>query len=217
MDRAAGRLDQVHRSCGVLALEADGAVVTLQTAGEERTFDAAVLAVPPRALLRLLGVPARFGVPPLDAYEPFAIMDVHVWHDAGPLDFEFAALLDSPVQWVFQKAPGYLCCSISAAGDLVARPTSEMVTRAWDELQAFLPKLAGAKLVRGAATRNPEGTYLAVPGTVRPGPRTTLPNLVIAGAWTATGWPDTMESAVRSGSSAARVLLERGVSLTNAA
>ena len=210
MDRCAQTLAGVHRSTAVLALDADAASVTLRTANEELRFDAAVLAVPPRALQRLLGDPARFGVPSLDAYQPFAIMDVHIWHDAGPLDFEFAALLDSPVQWVFQKAPGYLCCSISAADNLVTRPTAQMVSRAWDELRTFLPKLAGAKLVRGAATRNPEGTYLAAPGTVRPGPRTTRPNLAIAGAWTATGWPDTMESAVRSGSSAARVLIEQG-------
>jgi squalene-associated FAD-dependent desaturase len=210
MDRAAEKLDRVHRSSAVLSLEADASGIALRTTDDELRFDAAVLAVPPRALERLLGEPGRIGVPPLDAYEPFAIMDVHVWHDAGSLDFEFTALLDSPVQWVFQKAEGYLCCSISAADDMVARPTSEMVARAWHELRTFLPKLAGANLIRGAATRNPEGTYLAKPGTVRPGPRTTLPNLVIAGAWTATGWPDTMESAVRSGSSAARVLLQPG-------
>jgi squalene-associated FAD-dependent desaturase len=217
MDRASATLDRVHRASAVLGLDADASGVTVRTADAEMRFDAAVLAVPPRALGKLLGDPARFGVPPLDTYEPFAIMDVHVWHDAGALDFEFAALLDSPVQWVFQKAPGYLCCSLSAADDLVARPTSEMVGRTWDELRTFLPKLAGAQLIRGAATRNPEGTYLPARGTVRPGPRTALPNLVIAGAWTATGWPDTMESAVRSGCSAARVLLERGESLTNAA
>jgi|SRR5579884_356221 len=207
MDRAAERLDAVHRCTAVLAIQADPDRVILRTSDEELHFDAAVVAVPPRALAKLLGDYAALGVPPLDAYEPFAIMDVHVWHDAGPLDFEFAALLDSPVQWVFQKAPGYLCCSISAAGELVAKPTSEMVARAWDELRTFLPKLAGAKLIRGAATRNPEGTYLAAPGSVRPGPRTALQNLAIAGAWTATGWPDTMESAVRSGIAAAQTLI----------
>jgi len=50
-----------------------------------------------------------------------------------------------------------------------------------------------------------------MPGAARPGPRTTLPNLAIAGAWTATGWPDTMESAVRSGIAAARALIENTV------
>jgi uncharacterized protein with NAD-binding domain and iron-sulfur cluster len=113
------------------------------------------------------------------------------------------------VQWVFKKGERYLCCSISAADELVSRATADMVTVAWDEVRAALPQLAGARLVRGAATRNPEGTYVAQPGARRPAARTTLPNLAIAGAWTATGWPDTMESAVRSGIAAARVLLQQ--------
>jgi uncharacterized protein with NAD-binding domain and iron-sulfur cluster len=79
----------------------------------------------------------------------------------------------------------------------------------WREVSTAIPELRGAKLVRGAATRNPEGTYSARPGTVRPAAGTLDPRVTIAGSWTATGWPDTMESAVRSGREAARVLLER--------
>lgn len=210
MENAASRLDAVHRSTAVLGMEAAAGGIVLRTAEGEQRFDAAVLAVPPRALAKILGDPAAFGVPPLDGYEPFAIMDVHLWYEGGAIDFEFAAILDSPVQWVFKKGEGYLCCSISAADDLVARPTTDMVAIAWEQVQAALPGLRAARLVRGAATRNPEGTYLARPGAVRPQAATLLPNLAVAGAWTATGWPDTMESAVRSGLSAARVLLEQG-------
>lgn len=209
MESAAARLDKVHRSCAVFVMEADPQGIALRTAEDELRFDAAVLAVPPRALAKLLGEPARFNLPPLDVYEPFAIMDVHLWYEGGSVDFEFAAILDSPVQWVFKKGPGYLCCSISAADELVAKPTTDMVAVAWGEVRAALPGLAGARLVRGAATRNPEGTYLARPGAPRPCAATALPNLTVAGAWTATGWPDTMESAVRSGLAAARLLLER--------
>ena len=209
MESAAARLDKVYRSSAVFVMEADPQGIALRTAEDELRFDAAVLAVPPRALAKLLGEPSRFGVPPLDVYEPFAIMDVHLWYEGGTVDFEFAAILDSPVQWVFKKGEGYLCCSISAADELVSKPTTDMVAVAWSEVQAALPALAGARLLRGAATRNPEGTYLAKPGTARPSARTTLPNLAVAGAWTATGWPDTMESAVRSGLSAARVLLRQ--------
>jgi hydroxysqualene dehydroxylase len=208
MDSAAAHLDKVHRSTAVFSIEADAHNVILHANDDEPRFDAAVLAVGPRALERLLDDPSAFGVPPLNVYEPFAIMDVHLWYEGPQLEFDFAAILDSPVQWVFQKAPGYLCCSISAADELVAKPTTEMVEYAWREVQAALP-LSGARLERGAATRNPEGTYLAAPGAMRPGPRTALPNLTIAGAWTATGWPDTMESAVRSGLAAARELLQQ--------
>jgi hydroxysqualene dehydroxylase len=207
MESAAARLDRVYRSSAVFVMEADPHGIALRTADDELRYDAAVLAVPPRSLAKLLGEPSRFGVPPLDVYEPFAIMDVHLWYDGPPLDFEFAAILDSPVQWVFKKGEGYLCCSISAADELVNKPTTDMVAVAWSEVQAGMPALAGARLLRGAATRNPEGTYLARPGAIRPAAATALPNLAVAGAWTATGWPDTMESAVRSGRAAAAVLL----------
>ena len=208
MERAASRLDSVHRATAIYSMQASREGVVLRTADEELRFDAAVLAVPPRALARLLGDPAAFGVPPLDGYEPFAIMDVHLWFEGPQLPFDFAAILDSPVQWVFQKGPGYLCCSISAADDLVAKPTGDMVARAWEELQSALPGLDQARLVRGAATRVPEGTYLPAPGTVRPKAATSLANVTIAGAWTDTGWPDTMESAVRSGTAAANELMK---------
>ncbi len=209
MEKAAQPLDRVHRSNAVFSMET-GDAISLHTANEEFTFDAAVLAVSPKALARLLPDAIAAGLPPLDAYEPFAIMDVHLWYEGAPLDFDFAAILDSPVQWVFQKAPGYLCCSISAADELVARPNAQMAELAWDEIRAALP-LAGARLVSSAATRNPEGTFLARPGARRPGPLTPLPNLTIAGAWTATGWPDTMESAVLSGFAAAQTLLQHVV------
>ncbi len=206
MENAAAKLDAVYRSCAVTAVDLDARGVAVRDLENVRKFDAAVLAVPPRALEKLVGDLRQTGLPPLDVYEPFAIMDVHLWHDAGALDFDFAALLDSPVQWIFQKAPGYLCCSMSAADASIAKPTSEMVALAWQEVRGILPRLAAARLIRGAATRNPEGTYLPKPGASRPQGRCALPNLAIAGAWTGTGWPDTMESAVRSGLRAARIL-----------
>jgi len=210
MEAAAARLHAVHRSTAVAAIETQADSVMLRTVnGENMTFDGVVLALPPRALERVLVDSGSFGVEGLDSYDASAIMDVHVWHDRGRLDFDFCALLDSPVQWIFQKGDGYLCCSLSAADALVASPTAEVVERIWREISTALPQLAGAQLVRGATTRNPEGTYSAKPGTVRPGPRTRAKNVAIAGSWTATGWPDTMESAVRSGIAAANALMEQ--------
>ncbi|MFN2449473.1 MAG: hydroxysqualene dehydroxylase HpnE [Candidatus Baltobacteraceae bacterium] len=207
MEAAAAGLDGVHRSSAVHEIVCAGGAITVKTARAESHYDAAVLAVSPESLARLLPRALAEALPPLDAYEPFAIMDVHLWYDGPALDADFAAILDSPVQWVFQKARGYLCCSISVANDLAKKTGAEMTELAWAQVCAALP-LRGARLLRGAATRNPAGTYLPPPGTQRPGPRTALRNLTLAGAWTATGWPDTMESAVQSGRAAAAVLLE---------
>lgn len=201
-EAAAAHLDAVHLRTAVTGLEL--APCRLRTAGRGTLpFDGVVLAVPPDRLAKLIGDPGRLGMPALDGYVARPIVDVHLWHDRGQLGYDFAALLGSPVQWVFEKAPGYLCCSLSNAGELVERPEPELVERCWREVGAALPRLAGASLRRGAATRSPEATYAGGP---RPAPTTSAPEVVIAGSWTDTGWPDTMESAVRSGRAAARAL-----------
>jgi uncharacterized protein with NAD-binding domain and iron-sulfur cluster len=111
------------------------------------------------------------------------------------------------VQWVFAKGPGYLCCSLSSADDLVSMPEERLVALADSELRSRLPELHGATLQRGVAVRDPEATFVPAPGLHRPGPATALPNAVLAGCWTDTGWPATMEGAVRSGRAAARALV----------
>lgn len=211
MESAALCLDAVHRSCAVVGLQVHGSRVAVRTPNDEREFDGIVLAVAPKTLEKLAGEAAILPVPSLGTYEAFAIMDVHLWFEGEALDVPFAALLGSPVQWIFQKAPGYLCCSISAADPLVSRPSAEIVQLAWDEVRGAVPALRCARLLRGAATRNPEGTFLARPDAVRIGPRTRAMNVCAAGAWTATGWPDTMESAVRSGIAAAQALITNDV------
>jgi squalene-associated FAD-dependent desaturase len=208
-EAAAARLAHVNLSAPVTALHAapEGRIVLTLAGGGRVAVDAAVAAVPPPQLTRLLGAPEEYGVPPMDGYEPRPILDVHLWHDRGALAFDLAALLDSPVQWVFAKAPGYLCCSLSAADASIRRATPEAVRLCWDEVTRAIPALRGARLEDGRATRNPEATFLPRPGTPRVGLATRLPNLVLAGSWTDTGWPDTLESAVRSGLAAARRLL----------
>ena len=205
-EAAAGRLDRVHASTPVLALDVESDGIALIFGTERKKFDAVVLAVPPAQVARILGEPQRFGIESLDDYEAHAILDIHLWHDRGRLDFDFAALLDSPVQWIFQKDSGYLCCSLSAADEFLTAPTAQLVERAWRELRDVLPGLQDAQLVQSAVTRNPTATYVARRGASRPSARTSLPNLALAGSWIETGWPDTMESAVRSGLAAAKLL-----------
>ncbi len=167
--------------------------------GEEIAADAVIVAVPPARLAGILVDPAAYGVDGLGEFRSRAIVDVHLWFDTPDAGLPFAAILGSPIQWVFEKRPGYLCCSLSAADDLVTRPESELVELCRAELAAAWPRLNAVRLVRGAVTRDPEATFVPTPGLHRPSARTSRANLTIAGAWTATGWPATMESAVRSG------------------
>ena len=195
-----------------LDLQPDGRgerLVGLRASGERRAVEGAVLALPPGPLGRLLGDPARYGVSGLETLRPQPIVDVHLWYATPSLGLGFAAILDSPVQWVFEKEAGHLCCSLSAARDLVGLPEDELAELCHRELSAVLPPLGGLRPFRKRATRDPQATYLAPPGTRRPGSATTIPNLTVAGAWTDTGWPATMESAVRSGRAAARLLADQ--------
>ncbi len=208
---AAERADALQVRSSVASVDVRDGEVTLRTDDTmEYHYDAAVLAVPPRRLAALLGDARRFGVHGLEGFRNEPIVDVHLWYETGGAqllgDAGFAALLDSPVQWVFEKGAGYLCCSLSAANDTVTRPDSELVALCQSELKAVLPKLRGMSLARGAATRDADATFVPSPGLHRPGARTAFPNMVIAGAWTDTGWPATMESAVRSGRAAAASL-----------
>lgn len=207
-EAAADRLDVLHLRVLATAIErsSSGDVTGIWTAERLRPFDGVVAAVPPDRLARLLGDLNSYRLPPLDGYVSRPIVDVHLWHDRGRLGFDFAALLDSPVQWVFEKAPGYLCCSLSNAGRLVAQPENDLVRLCWAEVCARIPALSGAELRRGAATRSRDATYTPPTRVPRPGPETAAANLTVAGSWTDTGWPDTMESAVRSGQAAARRL-----------
>ena len=207
-EAAAARLDGVHLRQAVVGVHREGDRVTgvKLSGGAGAACDACVIAVPPKRLNAMLDDAPALGIAGLEAFEAMPIVDVHLWYDRPVLGCDFAALLDSPVQWVFEKSPGYVCCSLSAADYLVQRPERELVELGRKELAAVLPQAARARLLRGAATRDPDATFIPAPGVRRPGPTTALSNLVIAGAWTDTGWPATIESAVRSGRTAALTL-----------
>jgi squalene-associated FAD-dependent desaturase len=205
---AARRANAVHTSTAIAKVRPHDTSVELQLLdGDVRSFDAVVIAVTPRTLSNLLEDPQRYGILGLDAFVPFPIVDVHLWHDGPRMGYDFAAALDSPLQWIFEKAPGYLCCSCSAAEEFFRLPTQQLQAMAWEEVRTYLRFPESVRLLDAAVTRNPEATYLPVPGSPRPGQRTAAPRLAIAGAWTHEGWPDTMESAVRSGRSAAREIV----------
>ena len=213
-EAAAARADAVHLRTGVVSIDLDGSRASaLHTDSARRAdFDAFVLAVPPQRLATMLGSGEQLGINGLDLFRTQPIVDVHLWYGLPPRtrllnEAGFAALLDSPVQWVFEKGPGYLCCSLSAAQDKISLPERDLVQLCHRELASVLPLLRDVWPIRGAATRDPDATFVPSPGLRRPGPGTAVDNVAVAGAWTDTGWPATMESAVRSGRAAAAHLL----------
>jgi squalene-associated FAD-dependent desaturase len=207
-EAAALRCDEVRMRSAVTGLQIEGGRLRGVLVGaEEVEADGAVFAVPPERLRRLPGAEA-LGVAGLEGFRTQPIVDVHLWYDREVPGLDFAALPGSPVQWVFTRGPGYLCCSMSSAAEWVGTPEDTLVELADREIRARLTELAGAELRRGVVTRDPEATFVPTPGLHRPGSSTLVPNAAIAGAWTDTGWPATMEGAVLSGQAAARSVMD---------
>jgi len=145
------------------------------------------------------------------------IVNVHMWYDRRVTDMEFAAFLNTPMQWVFNKSKlwgqegdgQYLDISLSGAREFVEMRTRELVELFSREVQSLFPQARTAQLKRALVVKQRQATFAARPGVsrLRPGQRTPIANLFLAGDWTDTGWPATMESAVRSGVLAAREVL----------
>ena len=141
------------------------------------------------------------------------IVNLHVVYDRRVLELPFAAGVHTPVQWVFDRTEGagldrgqYLAVSLSAADAELDMTGEELRTRFLPALAELLPAAREARVESFFVTREHAATFRAAPGmrALRPGPRTAIPGFVLAGAWTDTGWPATMEGAVRSGRAAAR-------------
>jgi squalene-associated FAD-dependent desaturase len=177
--------------------------------------DAVVLAVPHEAAARLIPADALpdATVAGWAGLGASPIVNVHVIYDRPVTDLPFAAAVDSPVQWVFDRtrisgldrsSPGraqYLAISLSAADQYVDVPAAALREQFVPALAELFPAAREAQVTEFFVTRERRATFRQAPGTarLRPPPATNTPGLVLAGAWTATGWPDTMEGAVRSG------------------
>jgi hypothetical protein len=203
-------LGEMHGEAAGRALEAAGAVVRTGVRVEsldELDAGGVVVAVPPSESARLLGEPEP-------RLEDSPIVSVHLLLDRAIMEAPMAALLDSPAHWVFDRGRltghepehgQYLTVVSSGAPELEALRGRELV-----ELiaGAVTERLGTAELLWSRVSREPAATIAVRPGSEaeRRGPTTSRPNVTRAGAWTATGWPPTMEGAVRSGVAAARAL-----------
>jgi hydroxysqualene dehydroxylase len=180
------------------------------------TGDAAVLALPHHEVFA--AAPALLGTPAARAagLGSTAIVNIHVVYDRRITDLPFAAAVRSPVQWFFDRTDTsglrrgqYLAVTVSAADGIIDEPSRSLQQRYVAALADLLPTAARASVVDAFVTRERRATFRQAAGNAgrRPAAATGVDGLWLAGAWTATGWPDTMESAVRSGTAAADGLL----------
>jgi len=210
---------EIRVKARVGAVRPVGAALSVSVDGETIEADAVVLAVPHDDAADLLppgalpsGVdPRRLGTSP--------IVNLHVVYDRKVTDLAFAAGVGTPVQWVFDRTSSSgleegqcLAVSLSGADDYLPQSVDELRETFVPALAALFPAARSAEVRSFFVTREPRATFRGVPGTAahRPSAVTQVPGLYLAGAWTDTGWPATMEGAVRSGSTAARAVLDAG-------
>jgi zeta-carotene desaturase len=223
---SAGDYIQKHGGRVRFRISADGfradlSHVTLNLGGREEIFDYVVFALPFDGLARIL--PDTSAAQPLRQslarFETSPITGIHLWFDRQISDLEHAVLLDRTIQWMFHKSKlqqrtsnnghgSYVELVVSSSKDLVEKSKQEIVDLAMRELADFFPAVREATLLKSTVIKEVHATYSPRPGVDqdRPRPETIWPRVFLAGDWTATGWPATMEGAVRSGYLAAQSL-----------
>jgi squalene-associated FAD-dependent desaturase len=221
-DYIRGRDGDIQLRVGVESFRADDSGVVVMANGQERRFDFLVIAVPFDVLGRLL--PNDPSSSPLAAelsqFSTSPITGIHLWFDRQISDLDHAVLLDRTIQWMFHKSRliesrennsgngSYVELVVSCSRSLVEKSKPEIIEMALKEAQEFFPASREAKLLKSTVIKEVHATYSARPGIdqYRPKPATAWPRVFLAGDWTATGWPATMEGAVRSGYLAAEAL-----------
>src|SRR5579871_5641963 len=135
-------------------------------------------------------------------FEHSPITGVHLWFDREVTTLPHATLLDRTMQWMFNKDSGkYLQLVVSASRDLTPLSRAEIIEIAIGDLRLYFPRVREAKLLKAHVIKEQRATFSAAPETecLRPTPESALPKAFLAGDWIRTGWPATMEGAVRSG------------------
>ena len=185
---------------------------------EGLSAEAAIVAVPHARAAALLAELTPEIARRLGALGSSPIVNLHVVYDRPVCELPFAAGVGTPVQYLFDRtvaagAPAgsqYLAVSLSGAEREMGMSVDALRERYLPALRELLPRAREAKVERFLATREHAATFRAAPGVgaLRPSAETSVPGLVLAGNWTATGWPATLEGAVLSGHTAARRALQ---------
>ena len=213
-DYISARGGEIRFRCSVESFSPESDKVKLLVSGEEMKFDYVIPAVPFDVLSRILPqtpnteslrrVLARFETSP--------ITGIHLWFDRQITDLDHAVLLDRTIQWMFHKSKllgrsengsggSYVELVVSSSKTLVEKSREQIVELALAELREFFPGARDAKLLKSTVIKEVHATYSPQPGVeaYRPHAQTVWPRVFLAGDWTSTGWPATMEGAVRSG------------------
>jgi squalene-associated FAD-dependent desaturase len=196
---------------------------TIETETDRFHSDAVIFAVPFEAMAKILPtLPEAPGKEALAAqvnqFSHAPIAAIHLWFDREITDLYHASMLDTTIQWLFNKSKlqpqrhaqqgHYIEVVISVLRSVIPMERQDLIDLALSELALFFPTVREAKLLKAAVTKEVRATFSIRPqlDKIRPSAQSPWPNIFLAGDWTATGWPATMEGAARSGYLAAEAL-----------
>jgi squalene-associated FAD-dependent desaturase len=235
-DYVRARGGEIHFRCPLGSFAPAGTGVRVRVADSEQSFDYLIAALPFDALARVLpSAPESAELrEKISHFKSSPITGIHLWFDRQISDLDHAVLLDRTIQWMFHKSrlqpmrmqevptvangatPGqpnvgngsYIELVVSSSKTLIEKSKADIVELALSEVREFFPAARAASLVKSTVIKEVNATYSPRPGidALRPGAVTEWPRVFLAGDWTATGWPATMEGAVRSGYLAAEAL-----------
>ena len=205
-EKALGRFARLRPRETVTAIQHDpSGIASIQTSQGREVADYYVSCLPFERLRPLIpDLPIAW-----DAFSHSPITGIHLWFDRPITDLAHATLLDRTIQWFFNKSEGkHVQVVVSASRSLTEMPRGEIIALAVRELAEFFPKVSTAHLEKAQVIKEVRATFSAAPGleSLRPESVTLLPNFFLAGDWTRSGWPATMEGAVRSGYLAAEAV-----------
>lgn len=225
-DYIQSRGGEIRLRSAVDSFEPSATGAQIVVGGEREDFDFVVLAVSFDVLTRLLPTDADALRAQLGHFQSSPITGIHLWFDRQITDLDHSVLLDRTIQWMFHKSKllasssrvtaanngSYVELVVSSSKSLVEKSKPEIVELALNELREFFPAARSANLVKSTVIKEVNATYSPQPGVdaYRPGPETMWSRVFLAGDWIATGWPATMEGAVRSGYMAAERVSKAG-------
>ncbi len=210
------RKGTISRNTSVIRADhSDGSIFALQLSGGTTIRPRCVIsAVPYFDIPKIFGDASGIGLNRLDAFVSSPIITIHLWFDAHFVREQFAALIDSPIHWVFNKSViyqneeglMYLALVVSGAHNLVEMEKESLVELAHNELKRFYPAARISAVVHSLIIKEKRATFSPKVGMeqFRPSHRTSVKNLFLAGDWTDTKLPATIEGAVQSGFDAAK-------------
>ena len=202
--------------------------------GIELESQMVISAIPVASLLQILPR-TSLSIPyfkRLDGLHNSPIVNIHFWYDRKVMDNEFCVFVDTALQWVFNKNDNnpelssefngvdsnitsnvgqHICISLSAAWEYIDQSKGDLIRKFMKEMALSFPVVRQSKVLKALVIKQRNATFRCVPGSgdIRPGSQTPYGNLFLAGDWTDTGWPSTMEGAVRSGYNAAQAIITK--------